>query len=486
MSLIEYTATPTLARFMTSPAFVRFVLGPVGSGKTTGVIFEILRRAAMQAPGADGVRRTRWAVVRQTLEQMKQTILLDMLHWLQPIATYKVSDKEIILRTDDVHAEVFFIPLEDPDDQKRLLSSQLTGCVMNEFPEVNPDLVAAIAGRCGRFPQAPTWFGIFGDGNFPTEGSDWHRMMEDERPSDWAVFKQPSGLALSPEGHPIAENLNWLTQTAETLALPIDHPDRLSQGLTYYTRLANSPNQDWVKRYVRAEYGPDPSGTAVFKGSFKRSFHVSMTPLEPIPGKPILIGQDFGRNPCALICQPDHKGRLLVLEEVVSLDMGLELHMATALKPRLTDPRYLGLSCAAVGDPSGSSKSSITEETSFDTLRRLGLPAFPAPTNDLVPRITAVESLLMQQRDGGAALLIDGTRCPKLVQALQQNYRYGKNQAGVTKPLPEKDHPWSDLADDLQYVALTYNSGLVNFIAKKIAPKPARRPPSRVNAAGWT
>jgi hypothetical protein len=41
---LEYTAPPTLARFMKSNAFGRIAAGPVGSGKTTACIVELLRR----------------------------------------------------------------------------------------------------------------------------------------------------------------------------------------------------------------------------------------------------------------------------------------------------------------------------------------------------------------------------------------------------------------------------------------------------------
>ena len=56
-----------------------------------------------------------------------------------------------------------------------------------------------------------------------------------------------------------------------------------------------------------------------------------------------------------------------------------------------------------------------------------------------------------------------------LVRALNGGYRFGKTKAGQTKPLPEKLHPFSDLADALQYVCLVVNSGLADYIAKKIA-----------------
>jgi len=461
---INYTPPLTIERFHLSDAFVRILMGPVGSAKTTAMIFEVLRRAIEQKPGPDGVRRTRWVVVRQTLSQMKMTILLDMLSWFRRFATYKVSEQLVTLQFNDVICEVYLIPLEDEEDQKRLLSMQLTGCVVNEAIEISVDLISAIAGRCGRYPSkaegGPTWFGIICDTNAPTEGSDWWKVMEETTPGDWQIFRQPSGLSLEAEN---VENL----------------PDR------YYERLAENPNRDWVRRYVECEYGEDPSGVAVFRDSFKRSFH-TVDALEPVAGKVILVGQDFGRSPCSLICQPDHKGRLLILDEVLAEDIGLETHVTRSLKPVLYSDRYMGKMFAAVGDPSGVAKGNMLEEDSFDVLRRLGIPAFPAPTNAIDARLASVENLLFQQRDGGAALVIDRGRCPMLVRALNGAYRYQRNQAGLTKPLPEKSHPASDLADALQYVCLTVNSGLADFVAKRIRPREKRSGRPKVSAAGWT
>jgi hypothetical protein len=461
---ISYTAPATVGRFMLSESFVRVLVGPVGSGKTTGCLMEILRRAIEQAPGPDGYRRTRWAIVRTTLSQLKMSVLLDLLSWFRMIATYKVTDQLVVLRFNNVIAEIYLIPLEEEEDQKRLLSMQLTGCMINEAIELSIDLVGAIAGRCGRFPSVaeggPTWHGIIADTNAPVEGSDWWKVFEESRPANWDVFRQPSGLSES------AENLENL-------------PAR------YYQTLAENPNRDWVRRYVECEYGEDPSGVAVFRDSFRRNFH-TVDRLEPVVGKVILVGQDFGRSPCSLICQPDHKGRLLILEEVLAEDTGLETHVTRSLKPALFSERYAGRSFAAVGDPSGNAKGNFLEENSFDVMRRLGIPAFPAPSNAIDPRLTSVESLLLQQRDGGPALVIDRGKCPQLVRALNGAYRYQRNQAGITKPLPEKKHPWSDLADALQYVCMTVNSGYATYVARKIKPKDRTRVRERPSSLGWT
>ena len=483
MSVISYAASPVIGSFMESEAFARFIIGPVGSGKTTGCIFELLKHSSQQARGPDGMRRTRWAICRQTLLQLKMTVLLDILSWLRPIADYKVSEQLVTISFNDVHSEWYLIPLEDEDDQKRLLSMQLTGAWLSEAIEMDVALVDAIAGRCGRYPSAAeggcSWFGLIGDTNAPVLGSSWHGYFELDRPPDLALFRQPGGL------EPDAENLEWLLQTSETLKLPVDDPRRRAQGRTYYERLSRGRNQDWITRYVHARYGEDPSGTAVFRGSFKRSFHVRGG-LSPVSGYPLLIGQDFGRNPCSLIAQADAFGRLAVLEEVIAEDIGLELHVARGLKPVLYTDRYMGHRFAAVGDPSGNAKGNFLEETSFDVLVRLGIPAFPAVTNAIEARISAIEQLLMQQRDGGPAILIDEERCPNLVRAMQGAYRFGKTKSGETKPLPEKKHPWSDLADCLQYICLAVNSGLAQVIWKRIRPRAEKRPVSRVSSLGWT
>jgi hypothetical protein len=479
---INYDASPTCAEFMRSPAFGRLIAGPVGSGKTTACIFELFRRACEQAKAPDGIRYSRFAILRQTLSQLKQTVLKDIQEQLKGMTHYKVSENTIFVTVGDVRSEWVLIPLEDLEDQRRLLSMQLTGAWISEGIEISVNLIDPIAGRCGRYPSAAmggaTWHGLIIDTNMPAEGSDWHKFMVDNKPEDWEIFIQPGGL------EDIAENLNWLTQTPETLKLPIDDPLRLAQGRKYYERLARSNGADWIRRYVHAQFGDDPSGTAVFRESFKSSFHV-VDMLEPVNGHPLLMGQDFGRDPCSLICQVDHRGRLLVLQEVIAEGIGLELHIERAVRPALMDPRYLGRPVAVVGDPAGIAKSSISEETSFDCLKRLGFSGFPAQTNDIDPRLRAVESWLLKQSDGGGGVLIDRGRCPVLVRALSGGYRYGKTRSGVRKPLPEKKHPFSDIIDAFQYVCLVAHGRMSELMARHMQRRgTARR--KRVSAKGWT
>lgn len=485
MTEISYSAPPTCAHFMKSDSFGRIIAGPVGSGKTTACLFELFRRACEQPKAQDGFRYTRFAIVRSTLKQLKDTVLKDITSWLKGVAEFKVSENTVYVRVGDVRSEWLLIPLETPEDQRRLLSMQLTMAWLSESIEMPFDLVSPLAGRLGRYPSgnlgAPRFFGWIADTNMPAEGTDWHRVMTDP-PPDVQVFIQPGGM------EPNAENLEWLVQTDETLKYRLNVPEELekrrAQGRTYYERFLRSNSPDWCKRYVHAQFGDDPSGTAVFRETFKSHFHV-VDELDPVSAFPLIVGQDFGRDPCSVICQVDHRGRLLVLEEVVAEDLGLELQVERFLRPALAKERYLGKSIAIIGDPAGVAKGSIFEETSFDALKRMGFAAFPAPTNEIDRRIRAVEAFLMRQVDGGPAFIVDGKRCPTLVRALNGGYRYGRTRLGQRKPNPDKNE-YSHISDALQYACLAAHGGMVGYIGNRLGGRVRMRDRPRVSVSGWT
>lgn len=493
MSNIYYTAPKVCAQFMLSEEFIRLLAGPVGSGKTTACIFELLRRSAAQAPAPDGYRHTRWAICRQTLAQLKMTVLKDILAWLPNIALWKVSDSTIFVEVGDIKSEWILLPMEDPEDRKRLLSSQLTGAWLSECIEMDSALVADIAGRCGRYPTAAmggcTWKGVLMDTNMPEEGSAWWKLMEVPEP-DWVIFHQPGGM------EPDAENLNFLDQTAETLKLPIDHPIRVAQGRKYYERLSRQ-NPAYVHRYVNAHYGIDPSGRAVFgaifypKSQSGTPWHVARG-LEPVYGSTIVVGQDFGRDPCALIGQLDNQGRLLILQEVICRHMGLQLAYETRIMPVLRSPRFANLPIVIVGDPAGAAADTIFETTSFKYIKSKGFHAFPASTNTIDPRLRAVENWLLKHTMTGAGMVIDEDFCPTTIAGLRMGYRYENVKSSQptvqseTKPKPLKNE-YSHIIDALQYLSLaTENglSGMLGYINSRIMKKAAGRPAPPTG--GWT
>ena len=79
---IKYDAPPTLSEFLDSNAFIRCCIGPVGSGKSSVCVMEILRRACEQAKGLDGVRHTRFVVVRNSYRELRDTTRKTFEAWI--------------------------------------------------------------------------------------------------------------------------------------------------------------------------------------------------------------------------------------------------------------------------------------------------------------------------------------------------------------------------------------------------------------------
>jgi hypothetical protein len=467
-SVINYDAPKTITDFMLDDSKVRLIIGPYGSGKTTGCIMELMRRAMMEHPDTNGVRKTRFVIVRNTSQQLRQTILEDIRKWLTPAMTYRVTDSTVQFRFSHptlgrIESDWLMIPLDQPEDQQRLLSLNITGGWVSEFREIPIRIVEALLGRCGRYkPLGVTqnaWYGVIAESNPPDEDSDWYKKLEIERPPTWKLFKQPGGMS------PHAEN---------------KEPGRLPPS--YYEDLIASNNPDWVDIHVHAKYGKSLSGQAVFRASFKADFHVTYNSLKPIPSLPLMIGQDFGRTPAALIAQVDNRGRLVVFKEATSVDMGVEQFATSILRP-LMFRDFIGLSSFMVADPTGKDKGQVSEESPFDALKRIGFKVYGAPTNDIDPRVRAVEQLFLRQIDGGPMLIIDGGGCPQLVQTLKYGYRYRRKQNGELEDKPEKTHPWSDLADCLQYLALSTNANYTGRVMAESRPRVRRPAPP---ASAWT
>lgn len=466
---LNYRPPPTIQKFMMDTHLVRFVVGPVGSGKSMGCIMELLRRACMQAPSPDGVRYTRMALIRNTMGQLRQTVLTDVQQYLGPIVKLFVTDATIQIRTTlpdgtKVHSDWMMIPLDTREDQRRLLSMQLTGAWINEAREVPIDVVSALLGRLGRYPSkvqgGPTWFGLVADTNPWDTDSSYHERLVLNPDTKWKLFHQPSGIG------PHAENV-----------------ENLPPG--YYDNLAGDRDLDWAAVHVESEFGVSNAGQAVFRKSFDARIHVKDMNVNVNPHRPLVIGLDFGRTPCAVIGQQDNFGRAIIFKEVVTEGMGLPQMLEEHLKPVLMAEPFYGKRAFIVGDPAGAQKSQLSEETAFDVLKQYGYLAMQAPTNNLDPRLIAVEKLLRASVVGEPGLQINRAGCPTLITALGNKYRYRKKRDGQMEDLPEKLHPWSDISDALQYFCLGLQANLVGRVMARDARRANTSRPV-ISAAGWT
>ena len=438
--IVNYNPPPTGEDFMASDALVRLIMGPVGSGKSTVCIEEIARRCFEMPKCKDGYRRSRWVIIRNTVDQLKTTTLNSWKQWFPPgvAGTWREQEKTFLLNIGDVRAEIMFRPLDTPEDTKRLLSLELTGAFINETREVAPEIIQAVISRLGRYPSKAMiaekyWYGLIMDTNPPSRDSWLYETFEEKKPTGWEIFKQPGGLEAGAENR---ENL----------------PD------TYYEDMMNGATEDWIDVHVHGQYGRSLIGRPVFEKTFKRSFHVVSSALQPIHSDnyTITIGLDLGRTPAAVIGQRDWASRVNIIDAVYVENIGLENFVRMHLKPRLRQLAPNGKYVVII-DPAGTARSQLSEKNALDILKAEGLRAVPASTNDISKRLQAVESLLSQQADGGPMLRFppDSTSAgvKHLITGMDGGYRYKRMKNGGYEASPEKNS-FSHLADALQYFCL--------------------------------
>lgn len=428
----------------------------------------MFRRACEAPVQEDGIRRSKGVIVRNTLQQLKTTCLVSITQLFRPIMHYKVSDQTIEIRMPGVEADWLMLPLDTVENQQRLLSLELTYAWLSEFREIDHEIAQAVLSRCGRYPsramlqpdQHNYWYGMFMETNSFSEDSPWYEALEEELPSNWDYFVQPGAF------EPDAENLENLPPS-------------------YYQDLMESNSAAWVEQYIHNKITPSLSGQAVFRNSFSPDFHISDTELRPVPGYPLIVGVDSGRTPAAVICQLDNIGRLLVLQSIVTQkheSMGMIKFLEERLRPALQHERLVGNSAFLIVDPAAVAKSQIGESSVIEAIHEAGFQVIKALTNDIDPRLRAVEKYLSEQRNGGAAVLFDAVWTHELILAMQSKYRYKIKKDKSMEEKPDKTHPWSDVCDALQYACLGTNSGLRGRMMRTTKPVPVREP----TAAGWT
>lgn len=437
---------PVSEAFLRSDAFVRGIRGPLGSGKSTCCVFELVRRAQQQAPGPDGKRRTRWAVIRNTYPELKTTTIKTWHQWVSPEVGKWVDQgppRHHIIDMD-VDMEVLFLALDSENDIKKLLSLELTGAWVNEARELPKAVLDGLTGRVGRYPAkrdgGATWSGIIMDTNAPDDEHWWAKLadfpddeqlrntLEAERelremgalgPNQplYEFFSQPSGFSDKAENK---ENL----------------------PLGYYVKAKAGKRDDWVKVYLENNYGFVVEGQAIIP-EYRDNLHCK--PFELNPRLPIHIGIDFGLTPAAIFGQKTMTGQWKVHSELCTFSMGAvrfgELLNAT-IKERY--PNYqIG---SITGDPAGDSRAQTDETTPFQILAAQNIHAQPAHTNDFTIRREAWAVPLSRLIDGEPGMLVH-PQCKFVRKGLSGGYHYKKlGQVGHErlKEKPEKNeysHP---------------------------------------------
>lgn len=444
MSGIVYTPAPSTEAFLRADKFSNFIVGPVGSTKTTASIMKIAYEASRIKAGRDGIRRSRTVVVRNTRQMLYDTTIPDFLKWFPDGAagSFLKTDSRFMLCFDDVECEVLFRGLDDANDVRRLLSLQLTFGMMDEFREIHMDVYNALTGRLGRYPdktmngvgacddEGRQIFKVWGATNPPDADTPWEEILSNP-PANAHVTIQPSGR--SPEA-------DWLQY--------------LPDG--YYENLCEGKSQEWIDVYVDGKFGASLSGKPVFR-AFNSDLHVAKEPTRVLAGQTLLIGVDAGLSPAAVLGQVSYSGRVVIHDAIISESMGALRFIREKLKPLIAN-KYAGLNAAVIIDPAAFQRAQTDERCVADIFKNEGFAVKPAKTNVISARIAAVDQYLTRLVDGQSGILVD-PGAVDLIRALRGKYRYKVSTKGDVDDKPEKSHPWSDVADALQYLCLHADNG---------------------------
>lgn len=435
----SYASVPTIKRFSQSRAFIRGLMGPFGSGKSSGCVIDLVKWSKRQHLQSDGRRRARFAVVRNTYGELADTTIKTFLHWLpdQVFGRFDKSDNAYHLNNlDDLDVEILFRALDRPEHVAKLLSMELTGAWVNEAREIPWAIIRALKGRVDRYPPRDEGGavdpGIIMDTNPPEDDSWWYKLFEEHGTDDGdtrsvEIFKQPSGR--SPE----AENLPNLSPN-------------------YYANICAGADPDFIRVHVDGLYGYVRDGKPVFP-EYNDTLHCAE--VEPVNGVTIMRGWDFGLTPACVFTQTLPDGRFIIFEELCGEDVGISTFADRV--QQLRSQRWPDFKFEDYGDPAGNQRSAMTadrdEKTCYDILLGKGIRVDPGEQNVTI-RLESVRRPLNTLRNGKPVLQLH-PRCEMLRKGFRGRYQFRRVKvAGAAERYhdePDKNE-YSHPHDALQYV----------------------------------
>jgi hypothetical protein len=446
-------------------------MGPVGSGKSVMCVMELFSRSLEQKPNANGVRQTRFVLIRNTFPQLTSTTLKTVMDWLpEPIMHYNLASpirgimKVPLADGTRVESEWMFVALDVDADVVRLKSLESTMVWINESGEIPKSILDMSTMRQGRYPAkiegGPTFHGVIWDSN-PPDDSHWiYQLGEKEKPSEFAMWKQPPALIKM-----IAKDglVYYLANdgTHPQCNEPAENISNLPGGFDYYLKAVQSGKSDeWIKVFIMGQYGTTLNGKPVYP-EFNDSVHVAKEEIKPYRGLPLLLAFDFGLNASCAFMQMSPTGVLDIVDELTSEAMGIQRFVQEMLKPKLK-AEYADLKLVCTGDPAGAQRSQTTEVTCFQLLAEAGFDVEPAITNEFVARREAVTYYLTKLVNGKPAYQLS-PRCDVIRKGMLGHYLYRRMRVSGSERYtdrPEKNM-YSHLQDAVQYGALYYK-GVAN------------------------
>lgn len=427
---------------------VKIIQGPQGSGTSSACCMHVFQQSLEQPVQEDGFQYFRAHILRETYSKLEETTIPTWRDWFPPGTKanefgifYETRPYRHEIRVGRLKLDVTFVAMEDIRDAKSFFMSLETSLIwFNEVQFAQYEVFSEAVGRVSppRYPAVKdggcAWGGLIADTNAPpadhwlpimrgdTAAPDW--MSEEKRnalkkPKNWGFYMQPAGLIeefeeqVSGDGtrsrrligykpNPDAENLKYLPKG-------------------FYEEKIAGKTKSWIDSNIMNRSSVVNDGRPVYP-QFRREVNVATKPLEIMPGVPVTIGLDFGRQPAAAIGQC-LRSDWFVQREYIGRDMSAA-EFAPLLKSYLAQ-QYAGFKFIFWGDPAGQHRGEATDRTPFEVFAEHGMTVLPAPNpqNMRSIRWEAVNGVLLRRSQAGraSALLID-PGCVTLVTGMSGGY----------------------------------------------------------------
>ena len=447
---INYTANPSAVQIHDAPHRIKAVCGPVGSGKSTVACWEFWLLCYESPIPLHGV------VIRSSYRELHDSTRKTFDYWFAAISTYKEGDEEAHLTfagrdgVSRTHTLAFRACKREAEAQK-FMSTEYAFIWLEE---VVPAFTSARAAGGVMGAGLPRGVYALAQMRLRQAGAPRVEILLTFNPpatTHWtyAEFFQTPGEALE------RKNIAFFRQP------PGENATNLRAS--YYEELVENLSPDLARRFVFGEVTTTYEGERVFPECIE-NLHI-VDKLDPVPGVPLTLGDDYGLTPCAAVTQILPGGQWLILGELQLVNRGIKAFIEY-LGPYLQQ-NFPGFSVRKVWqDPAGGNQRSQIDETETcgALLRQAGYEVADG-RNEWALRREIMKQRFEWSPGGKPGVLVSRQDCPIITEGLLGGYRYPTTAAGVTGTSPIKN-AFSHLADSLQMIATGEFSLLSGLVSK--------------------
>lgn len=432
----------------------KLLFGHVASGKSVANCIEIMRQFLQLPLCSDKVRRGKWVIVRNTYPELKMTTLATWLQWFpeeQFGRLYKQSPYFHMMRFVDEKGiqnelDVYFMSLDSADDEKKLLSLEVTGFFVNEVSEIPWRIIEAMMTRLTcRYPSKkmlglpedyqglPYHQCIIADSN-PPSLRHWIKVRLEDAPDyervGLKIYKQPPAMIFDIEKRDYVIN----PERENRIGIPDEA----------MVAMARTLDEETFKVKVLGEYACVFDGKPVHP-AYRQSIHYSKSVITAVPNEPLYIGWDFGLTPAAIIMQYINS-QVRVLDECYTFSMDLEQFLINLFLPKYYtkyEAWFKSRNYVSTGDPAGATPGQATGIHCLKILRHHGIETRAARTNKPLIRQSALNYHLNRMNMGEPGFLVSNN-CVFINEGIAGGYRYDEIKTFEDGEIRYRDVPFKN------------------------------------------